>query len=310
VKIHLLDATGLLFRAYYGAWPSKAPDGTPNHAISGLLDRIVSHISRHKPHHVAAVFDAGQSTFRNDLYAQYKANRGDPPPDLKPQFEPAITACRAMGLPTYVQRGFEADDLLASLTRRLAERSERVEITVVSADKDLMQLVGARVRWMNYTSDVAKSAVDVHKRFGVRPDQVADWLALVGDAVDNIPGVRGVGPKSATAILSALGSIDAITSEPSAICDIETDGRPLRGRASIAESVQRHVDTGELALFRELTNLVDDLDVDIRPLIAGTRGLGGQQFRAFCASWGLRYVARRAENIQLGPRQPDLFMGR
>ncbi len=197
-----------VFRSFFGMRSMSAPDGTPINAVFGLGMTLQKMLVDHQPTMVACCFDAGAKTFRNDLYPAYKANRGAPPEDLVPQFDLCRELVEKMGFATAMTRGFEADDLIATMTVRL--RAAGHEVVIVTGDKDLAQLLGPGVRIYNLAKNEWWDEAGVPDRMGVRASQIIDYLALTGDAVDNIPGVRGVGPKAATALLAEFPNLEAI----------------------------------------------------------------------------------------------------
>jgi len=233
--VHLIDASVYVFRAYHALPPMHAPDGTPTHAAYGFTNTLLRYLREAEVTHVAACFDHSMKSFRNDLEPGYKAQRGDPPADLAPQFELASSAARAIGLAACEALDFEADDCIATLAAAVLEQG--ASVVVVSSDKDLSQLVreDGRVVVHDFARGETLDADGVRRRFGVDPGQIPDYLGLVGDVVDNLPGVPGVGPKSAAAALRAFGCIEAISEEPR-----DWEGIEVRGAARIAQRVAEH----------------------------------------------------------------------
>jgi 5'-3' exonuclease len=233
--VHLIDASVYVFRAYHALPPMHAPDGTPTHAAYGFTNTVLRYLREAEVTHVAACFDHSMKSFRNDLEPGYKAQRGDPPADLAPQFELASSAARAIGLAACEALDFEADDCIATLAAAMLEQG--ASVVVVSSDKDLSQLVreDGRVVVHDFARGETLDADGVRRRFGVDPGQIPDYLGLVGDVVDNLPGVPGVGPKSAAAALRAFGCIEAISEEPR-----DWEGIEVRGAARIAQRVAEH----------------------------------------------------------------------
>jgi 5'-3' exonuclease len=226
-----------------------APDGTPTNAAYGYASSLVRYLADFEPSHVAVAFDHAMESFRNEIFPAYKAQRDEPPADLEPQFELCKEATEALGVAGFERRAYEADDLIATLAAGLVRRGARV--VIVSTDKDLAQLVRRDGRVSLY--DPAKrekvDARGVRARFGVDPGQIPDYLGLVGDAVDNLPGVPGVGSKSAAAALRAFGRIEEIPADPQAWA-----GVTVRGARRIAGLVDEHREqalrTRELATVR------------------------------------------------------------
>lgn len=266
-ELWVIDGTALLFRAYYGMPPRRSPAGEPVGAVLGL-GHLLRHLLRRAPERVVLVFDAGRTTFRNRLDPRYKANRGEPPPDLAPQFERAREFGVAAGFVSLSVPDFEADDLMATLARSAAAAGLRTRL--FSVDKDLCQLVRdeapAVVLEDPRTSDVCDAA-GVAARIGVRPAQVVDYMALVGDSTDNIPGVPGVGPKAAQALISEFGDLDALYAS---LARVEL--LPLRGAKGLARKLEAGRD--EAFLARALVRLHDAVPLGELDLHAHTRWRG------------------------------------
>jgi len=212
--LYLIDGSGYIFRAYHALPPlSRKSDGLPTNAVSGYCNMIWKLLQDlkgwEKPTHLAVIFDAGRATFRNEIYAEYKANRSAPPDDLIPQFPLVREATRAFGVACVEEPGFEADDLIATYTRLAREAGARV--TIVSSDKDLMQLVfDGTVELLDTMKNKRIGGADVMERFGVPPDKVAEVQALAGDSIDNVPGVPGVGVKTAAELLNTYGDLETL----------------------------------------------------------------------------------------------------
>ncbi|MCW1402011.1 DNA polymerase I [Novosphingobium sp. MW5] len=215
--LYLVDGSAYIFRAYHRLPPLTNPQGTPVGAVYGyttMLWKLADDLHKADgPTHLAVILDASGVSFRNDIYDQYKANRPPPPEDLVPQFPLIRDATRAFSLPCIEVEGLEADDLIASYARAATERGW--DVTIVSSDKDLMQLVGkcAETGGCIDMLDTMKNAridvPEVVEKFGVPPELVGDVLALMGDSVDNVPGIRGIGPKTATKLIQEHGSLEA-----------------------------------------------------------------------------------------------------
>jgi len=280
----LIDGMAYVFRSFYGMRPMAAPDGTPINAVYGLGMTLQKLLAERKPELLACCFDAGAHTFRNEMYPAYKANRGEPPKDLIPQFDICRELVARMGIATVTSPGFEADDLIATLTVRL--RAAGNEVVIVTGDKDLAQLLGPGVRIFDLARDVWWDADGIPARLGVRADQVVDLLALTGDAVDNIPGVRGVGPKPAAALLSAFADLDAVYEGLELVESLPIRGaRTLRGKLESGRESARI--SHRLASVR--TDATCALEVDQMAYV----GAEATALDAFAEKWGLRAVASR-----------------
>ena len=213
--LYLVDGSAYIFRAYHRLPPLTNPLGVPVGAVYGyttMLWRLADDLNKAEgPTHLAVILDASGKSFRNDIYPLYKANRPPPPEDLKPQFPLIRDATRAFSLPCIEEQGLEADDLIASYARAACERGW--DVTIVSSDKDLMQLIGphagGRIEMLDTMKNQRIEEPEVQEKFGVPPTLVGDVLALMGDAVDNVPGIRGIGPKTATKLIQEHGSLEA-----------------------------------------------------------------------------------------------------
>ena len=261
-SVVVIDGTAVLFRSYYGAPGAEAPDGTPIGAVLGTARTLVELMGRAKTTHVIVVFDAGQRTFRNDLDAAYKANRGAPPPDLVPQFDLVQEMVQALGFRTLCVPGFEADDLMATLAQMGAEQG--CGTWLVSPDKDLFQLVTdgpPPVKAFHWHTRTVVDSAGVVERIGVSPAFAVDYFALVGDSSDNVQGVRGVGPKAASALVNAFGRLEDIYASLDAVAQLD-----VRGAKGLRDKLQAHQEAAELAL--KLVTLRADVPLAIdAPLV-------------------------------------------
>ncbi|MDP3736508.1 MAG: DNA polymerase I [Hyphomonadaceae bacterium] len=249
--VYLIDASGFIFRAFHALPPlTRKTDGLPVGAVSGFCNMLWKVLEDLKagdqPTHFACIFDAGAITFRNELYDQYKAQRPPPPEDLIPQFPLVRRAAIAFGQPALEMVGFEADDLIATYSRQAAAKGARVSI--VSADKDLMQLVDDRICMLDTVKDRKICAPEVFEKFGVTPDKVIDVQALCGDSVDNVPGVPGIGIKTAALLIQEYGDLETLLARAGEI------KQPKR-----RESLIEHADKARLSKI--LVTLKDDVPV-------------------------------------------------
>jgi DNA polymerase-1 len=206
--LYLIDGSGYLFRAYHALPPLSRPDGTPVNAVLGFSRMLMQLLDDPKVDHVAVILDAGRTTFRNDIYDKYKANRPEPPEDLIPQFPLIREAATAFGLPSVELAGFEADDLIATYARMAVEAGDTC--TIVSSDKDLMQLIRPGVDMMDPMKQRKIGPAEVMEKFGVTPDKVVDVQALAGDSTDNVPGAPGIGVKTAAQLLNEYGDLETL----------------------------------------------------------------------------------------------------
>jgi DNA polymerase I len=214
-ELYLIDGSGFIFRAYHALPPLTRPDGTPVGAVMGFCNMLVKLLDSHGDDHIAVIFDAARKNFRNDIYPDYKAHRPPAPEDLIPQFPLIREAAEAFGLPIAEIEGFEADDLIATYARMAVEQGKNV--VIVSSDKDLMQLVRPGVRLMDPMKQTMVDEVGVFEKFGVTPDKVVDVQALAGDSVDNVPGVPGIGIKTAAELITTYGSLENLLQQTASI---------------------------------------------------------------------------------------------
>ena len=213
---YLIDGSGYIFRAYYALPPlSRKSDGLPTGAVSGfcsmlfkLLEDSRSDDSIHKPTHFAVIFDSARKNFRNDIYSDYKANRTEAPEDLAPQFEYIRKAVKAFNLPSIELINYEADDLIATYAKQIINAGAKV--TVISSDKDLMQLVSDKIRLYDPMKNKVLGEKEVFEKFGVKPKQVIDVQSLAGDSSDNVPGVPGIGVKTAAELINKYKTLDIL----------------------------------------------------------------------------------------------------
>ncbi len=207
-ELFLIDGSGFIFRAYHALPPLTRPDGTPVNAVLGFTNMLVKLINDMHVPGIAVIFDAKRKNFRNDIYPEYKANREDPPEDLRPQFAIIREATEAFSIPAIEMEGFEADDLIATYARLAHEQGRPVAI--VSSDKDLMQLIRPGVRMFDPMKYKDIGEAEVLEKFGVPPHKVVDVQALAGDSVDNVPGVPGIGVKTAAQLINEYGDLETL----------------------------------------------------------------------------------------------------
>lgn len=207
-KLYLIDGANYLFRAFYAIRNLSNSVGLPTGALYGFAQMLLKLLREEKPDLVAVCFDTPEPTFRDEMYKDYKANRKAPPDDLVQQFPYARPLAAVLGLPVIEKPGFEADDIIGTLARKYS--SKGYEVIIVSGDKDLMQLVGPAVSMLDEMKDLRIGPDDVRARFGVGPEGVAHVLALAGDTSDNIPGVPGIGPKTASSLIAKYGSLEGV----------------------------------------------------------------------------------------------------
>jgi len=254
--LYLVDASVFIFRAYYSVPIDLTDrDGNPINAVHGFARFLGDLLERETPGHVAVAFDESlEQSYRNEIYPQYKANRDPAPPELKRQFALCREVVRALGIAEYGSSRYEADDIIGTLAA--LGRREGQAVTIVSRDKDLTQLVTARDIYWDAVADVRYGYDDIEERFGVVPERMADFLALMGDAVDNIPGVPGVGRKTAATLLKHFSTLDGVYENLDAVPRLK-----FRGASFVAQSLREH---RELAfLSRQLTGIACDMPLAV-----------------------------------------------
>lgn len=245
VTVHLVDASPYVFRAFHALPDSiRDPEGRPVHAVYGFGGFLIKLMETEEPTHLAVAFDRSLTTsFRNELYPEYKAGRELPPPELEAQLDDCMELARAFGAAVFVDARYEADDLIAALVEQLTAGGHGA--VIVTSDKDLAQLVTDRVGLFDFARDERLGPEEVEEKLGVRPEQVPDLLALAGDPVDSIPGLPGVGRKTAVALLAAFGDLEAAYERLE-----EVPGLPIRGARSLADKLAERRD--EVLLWKRL----------------------------------------------------------
>jgi len=205
-RIALIDSYSFVFRAYFSMPALTRKDGTPVGAVYGFTKMMMRLLASLDFTHIVAIFDSGSKTFRNEIYSEYKMHRPECPEDLKPQFPIIRQVAESLNLATLEKKNYEADDLIATIAKQVDP--DEYEVLIISPDKDLMQLVSDHIKIYDAGKDKMIDRAAVKEKFGVKPEQVVDILALMGDAADNIPGVKGVGPKTASELISEFGSLE------------------------------------------------------------------------------------------------------
>jgi DNA polymerase I len=237
--VHLIDASPYLFRAFFSL-PRTIVDGEgrPVNAVYGFMKFIAKYLADERPTHIAVAFDRHfNQSFRNEFYAPYKAQREASPPELEAQVDPAFAITEALGCAAFIDERYEADDLIATIIDRI-----RANCVIVTTDKDMTQLVNDRVIIVDPGRNLRFDANAVVEKFGVRPEQITDFLGLAGDSVDNIPGVRGIGPKGAADLLQKYGTLEAIYEQLPAMRD---SGK--RAQISLADKLAESADLAAMS---------------------------------------------------------------
>ena len=248
-KLWLVDGSSYLYRAFFALPPLTTSQGVPTGAVLGVLNMLNKLLKDEDPELIVVVLDAPGRTFRDELFEEYKAHRPPMPDDLRSQIAPLIEAIPALGLPMLRIEGVEADDVIGTLAERAA--SSGLEVVISTGDKDMAQLVSDRITCVNTMFDTKLDRAGVKAKFDVLPEQIVDYLALVGDSSDNIPGVPKVGPKTAAKWLNEYGSADGIVAH----------ARDIAGK--VGESLRDNLDTLELS--KKLATIRRDLDLPLSP---------------------------------------------
>lgn len=258
----LVDGSSYLYRAFHALPPLITSKGTPTGAVKGVINMVRRLAKDYPQSPIAVIFDAKGKTFRDEIYEEYKSNRPPMPDDLRPQVEPIHQIIRAMGIPLLVVDGVEADDVIGTLARQANE--QQCDVVVSTGDKDMAQLVGPHVTLVNTMTDTTMDVAGVNEKFGLPPERIIDYLALMGDKVDNIPGVPGVGPKTALGLLQSLGSLDDLYNNLDAVAELD-----IRGAKSLALKLTQNKEQAYLS-YRLATIKTDvPLDLQLHDLLPG-----------------------------------------
>src|ERR1700678_4765110 len=278
-KLLLVDGSSYLYRAFPRFPPLSSSRGEPTGAVLGVLNMLNKLIKEESPERVAVVFDAPGRTFRDDLFDQYKAHRTPMPDDLRSQVQPLLDAVAAMGLPLLRVTGVEADDVIGTLAKQGAEAG--YEVLISTGDKDMAQLVGPQIGLINTMSNTRLDREGVKAKFDVFPEQIIDYLSLVGDSSDNIPGITGVGPKTAAKWLNQYRTLDALVAHAADIGG--KVGENLRNELAMLE-LSRKLATIDTKLTLDVT--ADELAGGV-PDVARLRELYARlEFRTLLKSLG------------------------
>jgi len=254
--LYLVDASVFVFRAYYSVPIEIAdPDGNPVNALHGFARFLGDLLERHAPAYIAVAFDQSLSrSFRHEIYPAYKANREAPPAELRRQFTLCREFCRVLGVAEFASPRYEADDIIGTLAAKA--RTAGRPVTIAGRDKDLTQLLSVADTYWDAIADVHYGHADIEARFGVTPERMADFLALMGDSVDNIPGVPGVGRKTAAQLLRHFDTLGGVFDNLDGISRLA-----LRGATFVAQSLREHRESAFLS--RQLTGIACDIPIDV-----------------------------------------------
>ena len=274
----LVDGSGFIFRAFHALPMMTRPDGTPVNAVFGFANMLARLLREHAGTHIAVIFDAGRLTFRNRLYDKYKAQRPPAPEELVPQFALVREATAAFGVPGIELDDWEADDLIASYARAVSDIGGRT--TIVSSDKDLMQLIRPGVDMLDPIKQKPIGPAEVMEKFSVTPDKLVEVQALMGDSVDNVPGIPGIGPKTAALLINEFGDVEKVLAAAEGM-------KPSKRRDALIE----HADKARIS--RKLVELREDAPLPMPVDALGVREPEKGKLSAFLAAQGFRSIASR-----------------
>lgn len=288
----IVDGSSFIFRAFFACPPMKSPDGRSVGAVHGFCTMLISQLCKHDSDLFCVAMDCGHHTFRLDMYPEYKANRDAVPEDLREQLPLMSDVCKAFGLPTISQRGFEADDVIATYSSELSKKGYKVRI--IGVDKDLFQLMNNDIEIYDPIKNKVLTDQDVLDKFGVVPSKMIDFQALVGDKADNVPGVPGIGPITAAKLLNLYGSLENLYEHIHEITSVK-----------IREKLELHKEMAELS--KKLVTLSKDVQVfDIFPSIKAN--YDHTKAHDFLASMGFHSLINRMYKTALYARSCAAFM--
>ncbi len=289
--LYLVDGSGFIFRAYHAIPPLTRPDGTPVNAVYGFTAMMVKLLTDFHAPYIAVIFDAARKNFRNDIYEDYKANRTEPPEDLIPQFPMFRTATEAFEIPCLELEGYEADDLIATYAR--LAKQEGKDVVIVGSDKDLMQLVDDHVRLYDPIKQKFIGPAEVEEKFGVPPHKVIDVQALAGDSIDNIPGVPGIGVKTAAQLINEYESLENLLDNLESV-------KQNKRRETLKENRDNAI------ISKKLVTLDTHVDVSVSLSGMKTRNPDTPKLAAFLQEQGFKTIyARLRKTVDMPDVQPD-----
>ena len=278
---YLIDGSSFLFRAFHAIPVLNRPDGTPINAVLGFTNMLMKLLDDTDASHIAVIFDSARKTFRNEIDPDYKANRPEPPDELIPQFPLVREATRAFNVESIEMPGYEADDLIATYARQA--EAAGAEVTIVSSDKDLMQLVSDRITMFDALKNRRIRSDEVKEKFGVGPDKVVDVQALAGDSIDNVPGVPGIGVKTAAQLIVEFGDLDTLLARASEI-------KQTKRR----ESLIHYADKARVS--RELVRLREDVPLEIPLDTLARKDPDPQILLKFLHDQGFKSIVTKVQN--------------
>ena len=282
-RLIIVDVSNFIFRAFYAIRPMHSPEGVPTNAVYGMLTMLLKLLSDHRPTHIFLARDTKGGSFRNELYDQYKANRTAPPEDLIPQFALIDQLIQRMNLPTFSLENYEADDIIGSACVQWKDQFD--EIFIASGDKDLMQFVHGNTKLLDTMKDKIYSPDDVEEKMGVRPEQIVDYLSIVGDASDNIPGMKGIGAIGAAKLLKEYGTFDNI------VANVDK----LKGKKTI-EAFTDHLELGVLS--KKLVQIFTEIDLGHSPEETAVSFYPTQELSDFLKDLGFKTILNKLQDMR------------
>ena len=284
-RLLIVDGHAYAYRAFYAIRELRSPQGEPTNGIYGFIKMFLKMKATVKPTHQVIVWDGGLDEARMKALPGYKSERPPMPVDLEKQMDGMVEYLKALGVATVCEDGVEADDLIALIAKRAQEAD--MEVVIASADKDFMQLVNASVGLLNPNdkTETIWTAEQVRAKSGVNPEQIVDWLSLVGDSVDGIPGVPGVGSKTAADLLKQFGSVDAVYSRIGEVKSERLRGALERARADVRRN-------------QALIRLKDDLALECQPAHLTEQPADGEKLRECFSRWGFKSMLAAIESIR------------
>jgi DNA polymerase-1 len=288
--LYVIDISGYVFRAYHALPPLQSPQGEPTHAVLGVTTMLLKLVQDQRPAMLAVAMDSKGKSFRHELYAEYKATRPVAPPDLSQQVARLREIVDAYAIPVLQQEGVEADDLIATVVRRALAQDMRV--VIVSADKDLLQLVSDRVIMYDSGRNLVYGIPETRSKLGVAPEQVRDYLALVGDTSDNVPGVPSVGPKTAQGLLESYGDLDGVYANLAKI-----------SKKALHDKLEQHRE--QAFLSRQLVTLNDELPIELDPASLAWSGSNEERLHALFLELGFTRLLKDLEAASSTVRQAE-----
>ncbi|WP_412470401.1 MULTISPECIES: DNA polymerase I [unclassified Halobacteriovorax] len=282
-RLIVVDVSNFIFRAFFAIRSMNAPDGTPVNATYGVLSMLLKIMANYRPTHMLLARDTSGGSFRNELYDQYKANRSEPPEELVPQFALIKELIDKMGLLNVANETYEADDIIGSTV--VQWKNDFDEILIASGDKDLMQFVGDNIKMLDTMKDVIYDEKGVFEKMGVRPDQIVDYLSMVGDTSDNIPGMRGIGAKGAAKLLAEHGTLEK--------CFEVSD--TFKGKKLITAFTE-HVEDAKLS--KELIKIVTDIDLECKSEDSEVKFYPSEELLTFLKDLGMNSMIKRMEDLK------------